>query len=118
MLAGRSPMEIALVSLLWGAPTAQAVCPHCKDSIPGCGGGDACPLVTDLAANAAIFAESKLGQAPRLTHLMMPELAAHFPRPVAEAVVGIACAPAVGTGAGRPSEVLSAELSGTRRPKR
>ena len=29
------------------------MCVHCKDTIMGCEGGDLCPLVVEVAANAA-----------------------------------------------------------------
>jgi hypothetical protein len=79
-------------------PCVSAVgCVHCRDTITGCTGGDDCPLIADLAANVAIFTESKLGQTPRISHMLPPELSTHFPRPTCEAIVGLACAPAVGT---------------------
>lgn len=74
----------------------EAVCPYCKDTIPGCAGGDACPTVADVASNAAIFTDHSLGSTPKVTNIFPPELAAHFSRPFCEAIVGIACAPALG----------------------
>ena len=74
----------------------EAVCIHCRDTIPGCSGGEACPLVTNLAGNAAIFAERQLGRLPKMSHMLTPEVSSHFTRPVCEAIVGLACAPALG----------------------
>jgi hypothetical protein len=82
---------------MWIPGVSAVGCVHCRDTITGCTGGEACPLVADLATNVAIFTESKLGQTPRVSHLLTPELCAHFTRPICEAVVGLACAPAVGT---------------------
>ena len=76
--------------------SAAAVCTHCKDSIVGCAGGDDCPLFKDLTANALIFQANRLGSTPKLSHLLPPEVGLHFSRPVCEAIVGIACAPAAG----------------------
>ena len=39
----------------------DCVCIHCKDSIPGCRGGDACPLVTTVASNTAVMARGANG---------------------------------------------------------
>jgi hypothetical protein len=86
----------AALALLYHAVRAEAVCIHCRDSIPGCAGGDACPLVSELATNTAIFAEARLGSTPRLAHFLPAELCTYFPRSICEAIVGIACAPAVG----------------------
>ena len=85
-----------IVSLAALVTPTEAVCPHCKDTIPGCAGHEACPTVADVVANAAIFSDHVLGSTPRVTNLFPPELAAHFSRPLCEAIVGIACAPAPG----------------------
>ena len=73
------------------------ICVHCKDSIPGCAGGDACPLVTTTAANVAAIAASSITKVPKLDVLLPPDWLATFTRQVSETVVGIACAPAQGT---------------------
>ena len=88
---------IGSASILAFSPSVSAVCPHCKDTIVGCAGGDRCPIVKDLAENAAIFVSHSMAKTPKVTQLLSPEIAAHFTRPVVEAVVGLACAPAVGT---------------------
>jgi len=72
------------------------VCPHCKDSIPGCAGGNDCPLFKEHAANVAMFTGRVLGTAPRVTHQLPAELSMHFTRPICEAIIGLACAPAPG----------------------
>ena len=64
------------------------------DTIPGCTGGDACPLVTDLAANTAIFETNAVGRSPNVYHLLPKYLRDVFTKPVCEAIVGIATAPA------------------------
>ena len=66
-----------MASLAVMATPIEAVCPHCKDTIPGCAGGDACPTVADVVSNAAIFSGRSLGSTPRVTNLFPPELAAH-----------------------------------------
>ena len=74
------------------------ICPHCKDTIlPAAHAATACPLVTELNANAAIFTTKKLGSSPTVVHSMTHELAMHFTRPVIDAIVGLACAPTQGT---------------------
>lgn len=89
---------VGLAAWLAFAPLVSAVsCPHCKDTITGCGGGDACPLGKDLADSAAIFISGSMAKSPKITHLLSPNISAHFTRPVVDAVVGLACAPAVGT---------------------
>ena len=91
-----SRMLISWITLML-LDKAEAVCPHCKDSIPGCPGGDACPTMVDPAANAAIFNDKLVARTPKVTQLLPPELAPHFSRTVCEALVGIVCAPAPGT---------------------
>ena len=68
---------------------ANAVCSHCKDTIAGCGGGTACPLVTNTAANLAAAAAPSLGTVPTLTHLLPADLMSIFPRSVREGLVGL-----------------------------
>ena len=85
-----------LFLLLFALGGANCTCPHCKDSIQGCTGGNNCPLYKEQAANVAMFDNRVLGSAPRVTYSFPPELAAAFPRSVCEAVVGLACAPAPG----------------------
>ena len=92
-VAGRLLSLMALTYL----GTAEAVCPHCKDSIMGCPGGAACPTLVDTAANAAIFSDKLVARTPKVTQLLTPELSLYFSRTVCEALVGIACAPAPGT---------------------
>ena len=78
-------------------PAGDAVCVHCKDSIFGCAGGDACPTVVDMALNLGIVRDKKVGSTPKVGNLITQEMAAHFSRPVVDAIVGLACAPAVGS---------------------
>ena len=67
--------------------SGEPVCIHCKDSIPGCAGGDACPLVTEVAANGQIFENNNWGVTPTIVHLLPPELLSHFPKSVCDAIV-------------------------------
>ena len=76
--------------------SVSVVCPTCADTIPGCAGGDACPLLVDVTSNAAIFTAGRLGTTPILNHLLPPNLLQIFPRNVCEAVVGVATAPVGG----------------------
>ena len=71
---------MSLLSL--GVSKVEALCPHCKDTISGCAGGDSCPLVTDSVANAAIINDKALGTSPSVAHLLTHELAAAFTRQV------------------------------------
>ena len=75
---------------------AEATCPHCKDTILPAHTATACPLVTELNANAAIFTAKKLGSSPTVVHSLTHELAMQFTRPVIDAIVGLACAPVHG----------------------
>ena len=73
------------------------ICPHCKDTIlPAAHAASACPLVTELNNNAAIFTNKKLGSSPTVVHSLTHELAMQFTRPVIDAIVGLACAPVHG----------------------
>ena len=76
-----------------GPAPVGAVCPHCKDSIAGCTGGTACPLVADLAANVAGFESGSLSTLPEVRHLIPPRLLALFSRSVLEQIVATATAP-------------------------
>jgi len=75
---------------------AGAVCPHCKDSIPGCAGGEACITVAGPRTNAGKMSSPSFSSVPDLASLLPPELQSVFSRPVVEAIVGIACAPQSG----------------------
>jgi hypothetical protein len=74
----------------------EAVCIHCKNTIHGCTGGDACPAFKAWNTNTAIFKDKALGSTPNVGYSMVSELAAHFTRPVVEAIVGLACGPEMG----------------------
>ena len=91
-----SPLCV-LSFMLMSLPTTGAVCIHCKDTIEGCTGGDDCPAFKDWATNTAIFMDKKLGSTPRIGHALVPELSSHFPRPIVDAIVGLACAPEEGS---------------------
>jgi hypothetical protein len=108
------PWRTAVMSLLFLAPLSSTVrvgafvfanlgyaeatvCPHCKDTIlPAAHPATACPLVTELNNNAAIFTNKKLGSSPTVVHSLTHELAMQFTRPVIDAIVGLACAPVHG----------------------
>ena len=96
LLRARSPSTAMLSLLLHSLPVARAVCTHCKDTISPTHTDAACPLVVNIAANAQIFSAKTLGSAPTVTYSLTHELAAHFNRPVLDAIMGIACAPCQG----------------------
>ena len=91
-----SSLAIPIMIVLGSLPTAHAVCTHCKDATLPTHGDAACPLVVNIAANAQIFSSKSLGTAPTVTYSLTHELAAHFTRPVLDAIMGIACAPCQG----------------------
>ena len=94
---GVSSHSFCLFRTLWllslFLPSHAVLCIHCKNSIQGCGGGDACPTITDVAANVKVFQDLALGTAPSLYQLLPPSLTVVFTRPVCEALVGIITAP-------------------------
>ena len=93
---GKIPVFVFLLS--YGVLVDATICPHCKDTIlPAAHVAAACPLVTELKANAVIFNTKKLGTSPTVIHSMTHELAMQFTRPVVDAIVGLACAPTQGT---------------------
>ena len=96
LLRARSPSAAMLSLLLHSLPVARAVCIHCKDTIAPTHLDAACPLVVGIAANAQLFATKSLGGSPTLTYSLTHEMAAHFTRPVVDAIMGIACAPCQG----------------------
>ena len=97
LLRARSPSSSAMLSLLLHSlPVARAVCTHCKDTIAPTHLDATCPLVVGIAANAQLFATKSLGGSPTLTYSLTHEMAAHFTRPVVDAIMGIACAPCQG----------------------
>ena len=93
----RSGALVLFLFLVCCAKNAFCVCPHCKDFIPGCAGGDACITITGPAQNTDLMAVPQLSHVPTIGSLIPPELLAAFNRHVVEAVVGIACAPKAGT---------------------
>ena len=76
-------LMVAHLPLAKGAP----VCPHCRGSIAGCAGGDECPLVKGVAANAAAMAASSLTRVPNLAKLLPFDILSVFTRSVVEAVL-------------------------------
>ena len=65
----RLPVILILFSFI---PSMSCVCIHCKDSIPGCKGGDLCPTIADVNANAALFTTNAIGSVPKATNLFDP----------------------------------------------
>jgi hypothetical protein len=60
---GKIPVFAFLLS--YGVLVDATVCPHCKDTIlPAAHVATACPLITELNANAVIFNTKKLGTSP------------------------------------------------------
>ena len=96
LLRARSPSAAMLSLLLHSLPGVRAVCIHCKDTIAPTHTDATCPLVLGIAANAQLFATKSLGGSPTLTYSLTHEMAAHFTRPVVDAIMGIACAPCQG----------------------
>ena len=96
LLGARSSSTAMLSLLLHSLPVARAVCTQCKDTISPTHLDAACPLVVGIAANAQLFATKSLGASPTLTYSLTHEMAAHFTRPVVDAIMGIACAPCQG----------------------
>jgi hypothetical protein len=96
LLRARSPSAAMLSLFVHSLPGVRAVCTHCKDTITPAHLDAACPLVVGIAANAQLFANKALGGSPTLTYSLTHEMAAHFTRPVVDAIMGIACAPCQG----------------------
>jgi len=71
-------------------------CTLCKDTIAPAHVDAACPLGVGIAANAQLFVTKSLSGSPTLTYSLTHEMAAHFTRPVVDAIMGIACAPCQG----------------------
>ena len=86
----RLPFFVMFMSFIH---SISGVCIHCKDSIPGCTGGDNCPTIVDVNSNAQIFSSNAIGSIPKTCHLLPPALMQHFPRTVMEMIVATACAP-------------------------
>ena len=80
-----------------GAPSAPAsatgICPHCKNTIAGCPGGDKCITITGPIANAACLASAALTSLPDPTNLLTPDLMAMCSRPMLEALRALNHAP-------------------------
>jgi hypothetical protein len=86
-----------LGALVMLTPVDAAPCRYCKDTIPGCGKDNDCPLVKTSASNAQIFKDNVMTKTPNLVNLVTSELSAHVGRQVCDAIVGLYNAPAVGT---------------------
>ena len=92
----------ALVLLAWIPTTAlvQGVtCPTCADTISGCPGGDACPLISGPLANAAALAPGSTGKTLDVSQVLPPQLLCTFTRPVMETLSAVAKAPKGGVSA-------------------
>ena len=87
----RLPFILFMLSFIH---SVHSVCIHCKDSIPGCTGGNNCPTISDVNTNAQLFSTNSLGSIPKTTNLLPASLMQHFSRNVMESIVAIACAPA------------------------
>ena len=74
------PTVLRLLLVLVCMHSASAVCPHCKDTIAGCAGGDRCPTISDIAANAKVIADRTVTGMLKVNALVPAEVAAHFPR--------------------------------------
>ena len=83
------------------APAVGAgdICFHCKNTIPGCEGGDLCPTIVDIAANAALFAcAPDVGANARVIvdRVLPHRLQLAFTQQVCDTIIGLATAPAGG----------------------
>ena len=97
MFSSRGGRMLRLLLILVCMHSASAVCPHCKDTIPGCAGGDRCPTISDIAANAKVIADRTVTGMLKVNALVPAEVAAHFPRGVVDAILGLVCAPSAGS---------------------
>jgi hypothetical protein len=97
-LSGLSSSSATIMAVIMSylLESADAVCIHCKDTIAGCTGGENCPAFTAWTSNTAIFKDKAIGDTPKMAYSLTPELATHFTRPVVDAIVGLACGPAMG----------------------
>ena len=93
----KSKCLLFLVATNLPACSAGFTCMECRDTIDGCPGGANCPLILGMAGNANIFKTQAVEKTPSLSNLIVPEAAAAFTRTIVDAIVGLACAPAVGT---------------------
>ena len=83
-----------LAMILMFTPMASGVvCQTCKDTISGCAGGAACPLLKGPMDNAATLSGVGTGQAPDITKLMPPDLLCTFTKTVMETLCAVARAP-------------------------
>ena len=78
------------------ARPSVAVCVHCKGFFAGCTGGDACPLVKELKSNVATVAAASPTAVPSLASSLPADMLTVFTRPICEACMAIAHAPAAG----------------------
>ena len=63
----RLPFILFMLSFIH---SVHSVCIHCKDSIPGCTGGNNCPTISDVNTNAQLFSTNSLGSIPKTTNLL------------------------------------------------
>ena len=74
-----SSHALMLAMILMFTPMASGVaCQTCKDTISGCTGGAACPLLKGPMDNAATLSGVGTGQAPDITKLMPSDLLCTF----------------------------------------
>ena len=111
---GRFGRALAFILLcVMPGPTAAVVCFHCKDTIPGCAGGDLCPTIVDVSVNAAIFAAPDLtGQSRVVVERVLPHrLLLTFSQRVCDAIIGLATQPAGGRSVDLTTDAFVTESS-------
>lgn len=73
-------------------PMPAVTCLHCKDTIIGCVGGTACPLVADVAHNRALFEHGTPGDI-KVSQLLPVRLLSLFSQSVCKQLIGMSMAP-------------------------
>ena len=90
----RGSMALVLAVLALGLPGASAVtCDTCKDTISGCAGGAACPLLKAPSDNAAMLSSASSMAVPDVSRLLPPDLLCTFTKSVMETLCAVARAP-------------------------
>ena len=88
------PVALVHALFLVALPKAGAVtCDTCKDTINGCTGGAACPLLKAPQDNAAALQSISSSLVPDMSRLLPPGLLCTFTRSVMETLSAVAKAP-------------------------
>ena len=91
-----APRFVVLLVVLM-SQRVHAVCATCRGACDGCAGGDSCPWLATVAANAAVVVATATAGAISIAKLLPPDLLRAFPRQHLEKIRRLAQLPPPGS---------------------